>query len=261
MDTSYTALAGFYDILGDHMDYGKYAELAHKHNKEFGKGTSSIALDLACGTGSMALCLSKLGYDTIATDSSPEMLEIARQKAYEEGQEILFLCQDMKSLDLYGTVDLVTCTLDSLNYLTSTKDLSLVFSLVNNFLEEGGIFVFDLNTERKFREVYGENSYVFEDEGVYCGWTNYYNEKTGKCNFALSIFTECEDGRYERSDELHTEKCHKEKTVKKELIKNGFEIIGVYGDLDGTPATDEDMRHIYVARNVLPRKRYEAPME
>ena len=257
MSESYSALADFYDILGDHVDYRLYAQFAHRHNKTSGKGKSGIALDLACGTGSMALCLSELGYDTIATDASPEMLEIAREKAFDAEQNILFLCQNMKELDLYGTVDLVTCTLDSLNYLTSTKDLSLVFSLVNNFMEEGGIFVFDLNTERKFREVYGENAYVFEDEGVYCGWQNYYNEKTGKCNFALSIFTECEDGRYERSDELHTEKCHKIKTVEKELKKCGFEILGIYKDFDDTPASDEDMRHFWVVRNILPRKRFE----
>ncbi len=257
MSESYTALAGFYDVLGEHLDYSEYAAFAHRHNKEQGKGTSGIALDLACGTGSMALELSSLGYDTIAADASPDMLEVARDKAADAKKNILFLCQDMRELDLYGTVDLVTCTLDSLNYLESTKDLSLVFSLVNNFLEEGGIFVFDVNTERKFREIYGENSYVFEDEGVFCTWQNYYNEKSGKCNFALSIFTECEDGRYERSDEYHTEKCHKEKVIERELKKCGFEILGKYSDFKDTPAAWEDMRHFYVVRNVLLRKRYE----
>ena len=111
-------------------------------------------LDLACGTGSLSLEMAKLGYDVIGVDGSCEMLSEAMGKKAESGLDVLFLCQQMEELDLYGTVDLVTCTLDSLNYITSTKELSSVFALVNNFLEEGGIFVFDLNTEYKFCNIW-----------------------------------------------------------------------------------------------------------
>ena len=188
MADKYTALAYYYDALGEHMDYREYALFVHRYNKEYGKGKSGIALDLACGTGSMTLELDSLGYDTIGVDGSPEMLDVAREKS--EGREILYLCQDMRELDLYGTVDIVTCTLDSLNYLTSTKELSAVFALVNNFLEEGGLFIFDLNTEYKFKNIYGNNSYVFEDQGVFCTWQNEYVEKSGKCKFCVSVFEE-----------------------------------------------------------------------
>lgn len=254
MADNYTALAYYYDALGEHIDYGGYGEFVHRHNKEWGRGKSGIALDLACGTGSMALELDGLGYDTIGVDSSPDMLDVAREKS--EGREILYLCQDMKALDLYGTVDVVTCTLDSLNYLTSTKELSCVFSIVNNFLEEGGIFVFDLNTEYKFRNTYGCNSYVFEDKGVFCTWQNDYNEKSGKCVFYVSVFEEENDGRYVRSDEYHVEKCHKEKTVERELKKCGFEILGVYSDFNDSPVNDKTPRAFYVARNILPKKEF-----
>lgn len=256
MAEKYTALAYYYDGLGEHIDYGRYAEFVDGHNKRSGKGKSGIALDLACGTGTMALELDALGYDTIGIDGSVEMLDVAREKS--AGRNILYLCQDMRELDLYGTVDLVSCTLDSLNYITSTKELSSVFALVNNFLEEGGIFVFDLNTEYKFSHVYGNNSYVFEDEGVFCVWQNEYNEKNGKCNFCVSVFEEDEDGKYYRTDEYHTEKCHKRKTVEKELKKCGFELLGVYSDFNNNPAEETDPRHFYVARNILPKKTYEA---
>ena len=253
MAEEYTILAEYYDILGDHLNYEDYAAFIHRFNKNFGEGKSGIALDLACGTGEMAVNLSKLGYDTIGTDQSPDMLDVARQKASDSGENILFLCQDMRQLDLYGTVDLVSCTLDSLNYLTGRGELDKVFSLVNNFLEPGGIFVFDVNTEKKFREIYGDNSYIFEDDGVYCGWQNYFDEKTMKCEFCLSIFTEDEDGRYTRQDEYHVEKCHKERVIRDKLKKCGFELIGIYSDFNENTATDKDLRHFYVAKNVKPK--------
>ena len=255
----YDLIAPFYDRVNSDINYSQWADFIEKIIKNVYKNEAELVLDLGSGTGKMTIELARRGYDMTAVDYSSQMLNVARDSAEEAGlsDRILFLCQDMRELDLYGTVDLVTCTLDSLNYLESTKELTHVFSLVNNFLEEGGIFVFDVNTERKFSEVYGDNAYVFEDEGVYCGWQNYYNEKSGKCRFALSIFRECEDGRYERLDEYHTEKCHKEKIIDRELKKCGFEILGKYSDFKDTPACDDDMRHFYVVRNILPRKRFE----
>ncbi len=253
MAEEYTFLADYYDILGEHLDYTKYAAFAHRHNKKSGEGTSGIALDLACGTGDMAINLSELGYDTIGTDISPDMLEVSREKAEKEKKNILFLCQDMRELDLYGTVDLVSCTLDSLNYLTNGADLERVFALVHNFLEPGGIFVFDVNTKRKFTEVYGENSYVFEEEGVFCAWQNSFNPKTLKCEFLLSIFTEDEDGKWTRQDEYHVEKCHTQRSISDKLKKCGFEILGKYADFNDTPASEMDMRHFYVVKAIKKR--------
>ena len=131
-----------------------------------------------------------------------------------------------------------------------SKELEQVFSLVSNFLEPGGIFVFDVNTKRKFTEVYGENSYVFEEDGVFCSWQNFFNPRTLKCEFALSIFTEDKDGRWTRQDEYHVEKCHTEKIISSKLKKSGLEILGVYSDFRDTAATDDDMRHFYVTRAV-----------
>lgn len=250
MKNAYSALAAYYDRLGEHIDYEKYAKTAIMLNEKYGEGKSGLTLDLACGTGSVATCLAKAGCEVIAVDSSSEMLFEAREKASEEGLDILYLCQDMRELDLYGTIDLVVSAVDSMNYLTTTKDLEKTFSLVHNFLEPGGIFFFDMNTKKKFEEVYGNNSYVFEDDGVFCVWQNDYNEKTGICRFYVTVFEENEDGEYSRDDECHKERCYSFATVKKLLEKCGFDIIGVYSDLDLTPSSGNEMRSFFVAKAI-----------
>ena len=112
-------------------------------------------------------------------DLSPDMLSVAQDRAAdEELTGILWLLQDMREFELYGTVDAVVCALDSLNYLRNTKELQKVFSLVNNYLYPGGVFLFDMNTPYKFENIYADNSYVLEDDGIYCGWQNEYNSKT-----------------------------------------------------------------------------------
>lgn len=250
MEMAYNALAAYYDHLGEHIDYKRYAEAAVELNSRYGEGKSGLVLDLACGTGSIALELDKMGVEVIAVDASGEMLLQAREKASEAGADILFLCQDMRELDLYGTVDMAVCGVDSLNYLTSSKDLEKTFALVHNFLEPGGIFFFDMNTKEKFKTVYGDNSYVFEDDGVFCVWQNDYNEKRSTCDFYVTLFSEDEDGKYFREDEHHREKCYSQKTVVSLLEKCGFEILGVYKDLDFTPSEKDDLRTFYAVKAI-----------
>ncbi len=250
MDRAYNALAAYYDHLGEHIDYKRYAEAAKELLFEHGEGTSGLVLDLACGTGSIALELDRLGMEVIAVDASSEMLNQAREKASEAGADILFLCQDMRELDLYGTIDMAVCGVDSLNYLTSVKDLEKCFSLVHNFLEPGGVFLFDMNTKEKFKTVYGNNSYVFEEDGVFCVWQNDYNEKRGTCDFYVTVFSEEEDGRYYREDECHREKCYSHRTVINLLKKCGFEVLGTYSDLYFEPSKKDDLRTFFAAKAI-----------
>ncbi len=249
MAFEYSYLAKYYDILGDHIDYAGYSDFADRLNKKYGEGKSGIALDLCCGTGEISLCLDKLGYDVIGVDSSVQMLSVAREKS--EGKNILYLCQDMRELDLYGTVDLVVSALDSLNYLTSSQELEKVFSLVHNFLEPGGIFIFDLNSKKKFEEVYADNSYVFEEEDVFCTWQNSYNKKSGICDFYITIFNQNSDGSYSRQDEFHREKYHSDRTVTKLLSKVGFDIIGRFSTYNECmPSDGDELRTFYVAKAI-----------
>ena len=168
MNPQYTSLAAYYDRLNSHIDYFGYAAFLASRFREYGVPDGSLVLDLACGTGNITLPLSEMGYDMIAVDSSCEMLDVGRRKP--GGDRILWLCQDMRSFELYGTVAAVVSCLDSVNYLTGRRGLERCFSLVRNYLDPDGLFIFDVNSPHKFRTFYGENQYVMEAPGVYCGW-------------------------------------------------------------------------------------------
>ena len=202
---SYSAIAECYDALNSHIDYESFANFLNKEIRAGGESDGSIVLDLACGTGNITLPLLKRGYDMIGVDLSGDMLNIARNK--KDGDKVLWLCQDMRSFELYGTVGAVVCCLDSINYLTSRQGLDKCFSLVHNYLDPNGIFIFDVNTPYKFEHVYGNNHYILEDDGIYCGWQNYFDKKSGLCDFELSFFYENDDGSYTRLDETQTERC------------------------------------------------------
>lgn len=245
----YSSLSYVYDSLNSDFDYEGYAKYLDKEIRENEKTRSSLVLDLACGTGKITFALRELGYDMTGVDLSEDMLSEARKICYEKDiNDILWLCQDMREFELYGTVDACVCCLDSLNYLTRYEDLKKCFSLVHNYLIPDGVFVFDMNTPYKFERVYGDNAYILEDGSSLCAWQNEYNKKTGICKFYLSIFTENENGTYERFDEIQREKCYSIKRVKKALLDCGFEIIKINGDLNGKELTDTDERCYFTVR-------------
>ena len=245
---SYSAIAECYDALNSHVDYEAFASFLNREIRAGGISDGSIVLDLACGTGNITLPLLKRGYDMIGVDLSGDMLNIARNK--KGGDKVLWLCQDMRSFELYGTVGAVVCCLDSINYLTSRNGLGKCFSLVHNYLDPNGIFIFDVNTPYKFEHIYGNNHYILEDDGIYCGWQNYFDKKSGLCDFELSFFYENDDGSYTRLDETQTERCYSIKTVTDLLVKNGFEIIKIISDFEGSPLKDTDERAYFVCRAI-----------
>ncbi len=245
----YSFLASVYDLLNDEYDYNKYADFLNSEIRANEKVKSSLVLDLACGTGKITFALRERGYDMTGIDLSEEMLSYAKDICYDKGiNDILWLCQDMRDFELYGTVDACVCCLDSVNYLTKLSDVKKCFSLVHNYLIPDGVFIFDINTPYRFENVYGNNDYILENEGSLLAWRNEYNEKSKICNFYLSIFEENEDGLYERSDEIQREKCYSLKQIKSALNECGFELIKVYSDLDKNDATDTDEKWYFVAR-------------
>ena len=185
----YDAIARVYDQLNRELDYEAWADFFEACFDRFLPARPALVLDLACGTGRMTRTLAKRGYDMIGVDGSADMLSEAY--ASLEGESILYLLQDMRSFELYGTVGAVVCCLDSINYLLEEKDVGTVFSLVHNYLDPDGLFLFDVNSPYKFSQVYGNNAYVLEDEteedgevrAVYCGWQNAYNRESGICDF------------------------------------------------------------------------------
>lgn len=250
MAASYTELPAFYDFLGEHPDYEKMAERIINIYEEKGAKESGLVLDLACGTGKLTCALLDKGADVIGTDLSPEMLMQARETCAQKGHAPLFLCQDMRELDLYGTVDVTVCATNSLNYLENEGELERVFLLVHNFLTPGGLFFFDINSLYKFEKLYGENTYVFENENVFCVWENQYEAEEGVCDFRLTMFEKERSGRYRRLEEEQSQTYFAEELVEKLLKKTGFELIEKAGDLEGGAVNEESADLFYVCKCV-----------
>jgi SAM-dependent methyltransferase len=247
----YDAIAAIYDRLNAEIDYGAWADFAVRNFERYMKEKPSIVLDLACGTGRMTTELADRGYDMIGVDGSEEMLS----EAYERsgGKGILYLLQDMRAFELYGTVGAVVCCLDSLNYLVGEGDLLRCFSTVHNYLEPDGIFLFDMNTPYKFEHVYGDNAYILEDtdedgRAVYCGWQNDFDRETGVCTFDLSVFGEDEDGRYYREDERQRERCYSMEEIREALFESGFEFLSVSADYEFSEVGEKTERWYFAAR-------------
>lgn len=252
---NYGAISSIYDKINSRVDYSAWADFFEKCFDRYLGTRPELLLDLACGTGSMTLELAKRGYDMIGVDGSPDMLNVAFDRKFdlELKNDVLFLLQDMREFELYGTVGAVSCCLDSVNYLTEDGDLEKCFSLVHNYLDPDGLFLFDVNTPHKFESVYGQNTYVYEEddcgEGSFCIWQNFYDKESRLCEFSLTVFEKNEgENSYSRRDESQCERCYTKDELIASLENNKFEIIGFYSDFDFTPATDTDERWYIVAR-------------
>lgn len=184
---AYTSFAYVYDTFMDNVPYGEWARHIREKLCEHGV-TDGIVLDLGCGTGTMTERLAGYGYDMIGVDNSEEMLELAMEKKTESGYDILYLLQNMRGFELYGTVRAVVSVCDSVNYITEPDELEEVFRLVNNYLDPKGIFLFDFNTVHKYRDVIGDST-IAEDRGV-CSfiWDNRYYEKEQINEYDLTLF-------------------------------------------------------------------------
>lgn len=243
---SYNAFAPFYDRFIRPVDYKKRAayfdSIIAQHI-----GEQKLLLDLACGTGSLSIALSALGYEVIAADASPQMLSIAQQKAFDAEVQILFLNQRMESLDLYGTIDACVCALDSLNHLTDPRALRRALSRVSLFLAPGGVFVFDMNTPYKHRQLLGDNCYVYEEGDTVCVWRNKTDEAL-LTEITLDFFTRKIDGCYTRTGESFCERGYTVEQVMDMLTDCGLTLTALYADDSFDAPNDTAERYIFVTK-------------
>ena len=247
----YDLISSVYDKINKDIDYSQWADFIEKIiGEQYFGGKPELILDLGCGTGKMTIELAKRGYDMTGVDYSPLMLDKARRAAERQLSEnnILWLCQDMTSFELYGTVDVTVSCLDCINHLMSSGEVRECFELVHNYLSPNGLFIFDINGRKKFETVYGNNSYIMEDRKSFCTWQNYYNPKSKICDFYITLFRENENGMYDRYDEQQSEMMYTVKSIKNLLLKCGFEFIGAYSDFNFSVGTDEDERIYFAAR-------------
>ena len=239
--------ASVYERFTDHKEYEKRAAYLLSLLKDGGV-TSGILLDVACGTGTLTSLLCGKGYEIIAVDNSPDMLQIARQRLSEIDPDALVLCQDMRSLDLYGTVDAAICTLDSVNHLIETEDVAAAFASVSLFLRPGGLFLFDVNTRSKHENVLSGHTFVYEDDVAFLVWQNTECDADGCVDIMIDVFTRQEDGRYHRESEDFTERAYEPKILCELLQAAGLTIEGVYGDLTREPPKADEERIVFVCR-------------
>lgn len=244
---SYNLFAVFYDKFTNDVDYEKRADYFLSLFELLDK-KPSLLLDAACGTGSMSIEFAKRGIDVIGVDNSPNMLSNAMQKAFEAGEQVLFLCQDVTELDLYGTVDGAVCTLDSINHLENIDAVRKFLKKISLFLEKDRLFIFDLNTIYKHREILANNYFEIENDGIICQWQNEYrNDDSVKISLK---FFEKADADYNQYDVELIEQAYDLETIKSALLECKLEPIAIYDDMTTELPKSDSQRIIIAARKL-----------
>lgn len=244
----YNEFAYSYDALMTDVDYEKRTDYICSLFEKFDRAPT-LMLDLACGTGQFSNRFAKAGVSVIGVDISYDMLSVAREKSAEQGNDILYLCQDAAQLDLYGTVDGAICCLDSLNHITDYAKFCDAIARVSLFLEKDRLFIFDLNTVYKHREILGDNTFVIETDDVYCVWQNEFCEKDNTVEINLDFFTP-EGDAYYRSGESFCERAYTSEEIKNALTKAGLKIEAIFEDMTQNAPNDKTERVVYVTRKV-----------
>ncbi len=226
-------------------DYNKITEFIDNNIKNY-KPDSSLICDLGCGTGTVSLGLSRLGYDVIAIDSSDTMLMMARDKAFElNDSKTLFLCQDIINFELYGTVDVIYSTLDTVNYITDINDLKTFFKWVRNYLNYDGLFIFDINSEYKFNNVLN-NTFVYDYDDMFCTW-EVQKEQDEYCHY-LTYFVKQPDGMYQRHDNTQIQRFYSRDLIESIAKEFDFEIISLKDDYSDEEINSITQRYTYIMK-------------
>lgn len=241
---AYTGFARVYDRFMEDVPYEAWKEYLVKVLRQEGI-MDGLVCELGCGTGKMTRLLAGCGYDLIGIDASEEMLSIARE---QESRGILYVAQDMREFELYGTVRAVVSVCDSMNYILEDEDLLEVFRLVNNYLDPGGIFIFDLNTVYKFKEEMGERTFSEHHEEGSLVWDNYYDEDEKINEYELTLFIRETDDLYRRYVETHYERGYELQEVVSLLERSGMEYIGACDAEDHGPVRPDSSRIYVMAR-------------
>ena len=267
MAEAYTDFADVYDELMDDVPYEAWKDRIARLIQEYGVSQRAsgeektlesledalaserdLIVDLGCGTGTLTELLAKDGFDCIGVDNSEAMLAKAMEKKEENGSEILYLLQDMRELSLYSTVGTVVSVCDSLNYLLEEEELLQVFSLVNNYLYPRGLFIFDFNTDYKYREVIGDAVIAENREDCSFIWENFYDPEEGNNEYDLTMFLKREGELFERVSETHFQRGYEAARIEELLKKAGLEVV-LLRDADTDGEVTETTERVYaVAR-------------
>ena len=244
---AYSGFAKVYDLFMDNIPYEEWTDYVKELFAEEGV-KDGILLDLGCGTGSVTELLAKSGFDMIGIDNSEEMLEIAMEKRAESGLDILYLLQDMREFELYGTVKGVVSICDCMNYILDDEDLLDVFKLVHNYLDNEGIFIFDMKTMHEYANVMADNTFAEDREESSFIWENYYDEEEEINQYDLSIFVKEEDGRNRKYEETHLQRAYQQERVEELIKESGLELLHVYDAFTRELPAEDSERIYFVCR-------------
>lgn len=241
----YTGFAKAYDTFMDNIPYGEWVEFIRRKLSKYGI-KDGIMLDLGCGTGTLTGLLSDAGYDMIGVDSSIEMLDIAKEKLGDR-QDILFLCQDMREFELYGTVKAIVCVCDSINYILEKEELREVFKLVNNYLDPDGIFLFDFRTPFSYEEIGAETIAENREEMSFI-WDNYYYEEQKINEYELSLFIREDGNLFRKYTETHYQRAYSLEEMREVLEDSGLIFLEASEDYTDKNVGEKSRRIVVLAK-------------
>lgn len=241
---AYEDFAEVYDTFMDETPYEEWSEFVAASLKAAGID-DGLVLDLGCGTGTLTELLAKKGYDMIGVDLSDRMLNIAMEKREQSGLDILYLQQDMREFELYGTVRAVICLCDSLNYLLDEEELLTTFRLVNNYLDPGGLFLFDFNTTYKYETVIGDTTIAENRDDCSFIWENYYDAEEELNEYDLTIFVKERQELFRKFTETHIQRGYTLPVIRKLVEGSGLIFKGAL-DADTHGEVSETSERIYV---------------
>lgn len=233
----YNRFSEVYDTLID-TDYEKFVSYYQEIFKKFNINPSLIA-DLGCGTGTLTALMRDAGYDMIGIDRSAEMLSLAKGK----NEDILFLNQEITNFELYGTVDAAYSSLDLVNYLIEDGELLKFFKLINNYLNPGGIYIFDISSYYKLSEVLGNNTYIYENNDIFYTWENFFEDNI--LEMTLTFFKKC-GNLYERFEEEQIQRAYTPEEILETAKDAALCVLGVFGDLSFESPSPETERIFFV---------------
>ena len=237
--------AKIYDKFTDASDVRARADFITEALRRYGVA-EGILLDLACGTGRLSEAFILAGYDVISVDYSAEMLQAARERLLKYGAKALVLQQDMRELDLFGTVRAAVCSMDGVNHLLAPEDVRRVFGKVSLFTEPGGVFIFDVNTVYKHRQVLADNTFVYEDDTDFLVWQNEYCAEDDTVQMLLDTFSVRPDGAYVRYSDEITERAYELDDIEEMLKGAGFSEVYRFADRS-FEAPQKDEERVYFA--------------
>ena len=250
----YESFASVYDAFMEDVPYDLWCGYIAARLRQAGIG-DGLVCELGCGTGSMTTRLAQAGYDMIGIDASADMLaeaqekELGRRQENPAGTDILYLRQDMREFELYGTVRAVVSVCDSLNYITEEADLLQVFRLVNNYLDPGGVFLFDMNTQARYEEIGSAVIAENRPEGSFI-WENEYDPGRKLNRYDLTLFLLEDGGLYRKREETHFERAYSEETIRDLLSEAGLVCDSIEEAYTGRPAGPETERILIQAHEV-----------